>query len=419
MSTAVEVSALSKRYDIGDQNSDDTLRDKIAAAPRALLNLGRRAEPRSIWALRDVSFEVPEGQALGVIGSNGSGKSTLLKVLSRITEPTSGRARVRGRVGALLEVGTGFHPELTGRENIFANGAILGMKHVEIQHKFDAIVDFAGVEQFIDTPVKRYSSGMRLRLAFSVAAHLDPEILIIDEVLAVGDAQFQKRCLGRMNAVTKEGRTILFVSHQLEMVSGLCDRAIWLNKGQLVADGKPADVIRDYISSASKDIASTAFADRTDRAGQGPVRITDIELIANDGTKTRELLLGQPFTIRLAYEITGSIAKASQVGVKLWIEDFQSRRVTCLSTTLTGNSFELAQRSGQLTCHVDRLQLAPGSYRLTYIVSLARAVTSDRIYSALEFDVLPTDFFESGCPLGNDAGVFLTPHRWHVDEVVT
>jgi lipopolysaccharide transport system ATP-binding protein len=211
------------------------------------------AQNEEFWALKDVSFEIKRGEAVGIIGRNGAGKSTLLKILSRITEPTAGRVRLRGRVASLLEVGTGFHPELTGRENIYLNGAILGMTRAEITRKFDEIVDFAGVEKFLDTPVKRYSSGMYVRLAFAVAAHLEPEILVVDEVLAVGDAEFQKKCLGKMEDVASQGRTVLFVSHQLNSVRAMCSRAILLTAGGLSAQGAPDAIINDYLASGSTD----------------------------------------------------------------------------------------------------------------------------------------------------------------------
>src|SRR5574341_234893 len=249
MTTAIRVDHLGKRYRIGAAQTRfrygmfrDVLVD-VAMTPvrlaRAVTGKGMRGSDSTsyIWALNDVSFDVEEGKVLGIVGRNGAGKSTLLKVLSRVTEPTKGAVVVRGRVGSLLEVGTGFHPELTGRENIYLNGAILGMKRVEIDRKFDEIVAFSEVEQFIDTPVKRYSSGMYLRLAFAVAAHLEPEILLVDEVLAVGDAEFQKKCLGKMGDVTSEGRTILFVSHQMAAVQNLCREAIWIDRGRIVAHG--------------------------------------------------------------------------------------------------------------------------------------------------------------------------------------
>lgn len=259
---AIQVENLGKRYRIGiAQERHDTLRDAISATLRSPLKRIRRGLPvgrdsrdeNTIWALKDVSFEVERGQLMGVIGRNGAGKSTLLKVLSRITEPTEGYARIIGRVGSLLEVGTGFHPELTGRENIFLNGAILGMKRFEIDQKFDEIVDFSGVEKFIDTPVKRYSSGMYLRLAFSVAAHLEPEILVVDEVLAVGDAEFQRKCLGKMSDVAEEGRTVLFVSHDMSAISRLTEETIVLDGGRIVYRAPTQEAIDYYMSLGFKN----------------------------------------------------------------------------------------------------------------------------------------------------------------------
>ena len=254
---AIEVDNLSKRYRIGAQRqSYNTLRDTLAEAFSKFRNSKLKIRnSESFWALRDVSFEVKRGEVLGIIGRNGAGKSTLLKILSRITRPTYGRAWINGRVGSLLEVGTGFHPELTGRENIFLNGAVLGMKNTEIQQKFDEIVEFAEIDQFLDTPVKRYSSGMYMRLAFSIAAHLEPEILIVDEVLAVGDAAFQNKSLGKMGAVAKEGRTVLLVSHNMAAIRSLCERAILIEKGKIRLDGKPHDAITAYLLSGMGDVS--------------------------------------------------------------------------------------------------------------------------------------------------------------------
>src|ERR671919_1077671 len=253
---AIRVDGLSKRYKIGlATRRHDTLRDQITDGLLSIFRsnghsstpgVQRSASSDTIWALKDISFEIKHGEVVGFIGRNGAGKSTLLKVLSRITEPTSGRAEIYGRIGSLLEVGTGFHGELTGRENVYLNGAILGMKKSEIDKKFDEMVAFSEVEQFIDTPVKRYSSGMQVRLAFAVAAHLEPEILIVDEVLAVGDAEFQRKCLGKMHDVTRQGRTIIFVSHNISAVRSLCDRAIWLEKGRLLFDGDTDEAVERY-----------------------------------------------------------------------------------------------------------------------------------------------------------------------------
>ena len=248
MTVAIRAEGLGKSYRIGEyQAAYGTLRESLVHAGRRISGREHRRPEREIWALEDVSFDVGEGEVLGIIGRNGAGKSTLLKILTRITTPTKGQVEIRGRVGSLLEVGTGFHPELTGRENIYLNGSILGMKRREIEQRYDAIVEFSGVERFIDTPVKRYSSGMYVRLAFSVAAHLEPEILLVDEVLAVGDAEFQRRCLGRMEELGSAGRTVVFVSHMLPSVAQLCDRAIQIESGRVVGDGPAPEVIAGYL----------------------------------------------------------------------------------------------------------------------------------------------------------------------------
>jgi ABC-2 type transport system ATP-binding protein/lipopolysaccharide transport system ATP-binding protein len=260
--TAIQVRALSKRYRLG-AGPYLTLRETLAGLARR-----DRAGKSELWALRDVSLDVDEGEVVGIVGLNGAGKSTLLKILARITQPTSGLSRTRGRVGALLEVGTGFHPELTGRENIMLNGVILGMKRREVNRRFDAIADFSGVEQFLDTPLKRYSSGMYLRLAFAVAAHVDPDIVIVDEVLAVGDLQFREKCLRRMSELGREGRTVIFVSHDLGSVNQLCTRGIWLDRGEIRADGPTAAVIDEYVGSSLPRAVRTEFPTQPDKAVQ-------------------------------------------------------------------------------------------------------------------------------------------------------
>ena len=269
----VAVEGVGKQYRLQHQRGSEpyrTLRDSIAdaaAAPFTWINASRQpaTTPDDFWALRDVSFDVGAGEVVGIIGRNGAGKSTLLKILSRITEPTTGRVTLQGRVASLLEVGTGFHPELTGRENIFLNGAILGMTRQEIRRNFDAIVAFAEVERFLDTPVKRYSSGMYVRLAFAVAAHLEPDIFVIDEVLAVGDAEFQKKCLGKMHEVSRGGRTVLFVSHNMAAVQALCSRAVWLERGSVAATGPTADVVASYLQAAHSVIAIRLRRSKSDR----------------------------------------------------------------------------------------------------------------------------------------------------------
>ena len=338
------VERVGKRYRISHRHDGEryqTLRDAIAAGVKTPFRwlAGSRRPATTIddfWALRDVSFDVAQGEVVGLIGRNGAGKSTLLKILSRITDPTTGRVVLNGRVASLLEVGTGFHPELSGRENIFLNAAILGMSRAETARKFDEIVAFAEVEQFLDTPVKRYSSGMYVRLAFAVAAHLEPEILVVDEVLAVGDADFQKRCLGKMHEVSRGGRTVLFVSHNMAAIQALCSRAIWLENGAVAADGSVGDSVRRYLSSAVNAA----------RTGSGPIRVTpaldllrfelspnpvtsgapvdfDLELSAREATKISELtlLIYSPLEVRLA------ILDLRSVGFPIAMASGESRRL--------------------------------------------------------------------------------------------
>ncbi|MFC1715002.1 ABC transporter ATP-binding protein [Candidatus Poribacteria bacterium] len=297
---AIRVENLSKLYRIGQREAAyKTLRESI-------MNLFARRDGKSdtIWALKDVSFEVKRGEVIGIIGRNGSGKTTLLKILSRITEPTEGHAEVHGRVGSLLEVGTGFHPELTGRENIFLNGAILGMKKTEISRKFDEIVAFAEIEKFMDTPVKRYSSGMYVRLAFAVAAHLEPEILLVDEVLAVGDAGFQKKCLGKMGDVAREGRTVLFVSHNMSAISRLCERVFLLNGGELEKDGISTEVISEYLQASIR--STQHFSQPADHSI--PLCLIEAEVSSKSNSTTDIFPRHNPITVRVVYKVNRGIS---------------------------------------------------------------------------------------------------------------
>jgi ABC-2 type transport system ATP-binding protein/lipopolysaccharide transport system ATP-binding protein len=300
MSATVEFRDVSKRYLLGEHHgTHGTLRDALTAAAQRAVGRGRRAPLQELWSLRNVTLEVGEGETLGVIGRNGAGKSTLLKVMTRITEPTRGVSRTRGRVGALLEVGTGFHPELTGRENVFLNGAILGMPRRVVERRFDEIVDFAGVHAFIDTPVKRYSSGMYLRLAFAVAAHLDADVLAVDEVLAVGDAEFQRRCLAKMGSLHAGGRTVVFVSHNLDAISALCRTTLWLDQGQVRGYGPTHQVVNDYLASGTSLTGRRAYPERPDRAAS----LLEARLLDGDGRVTGTFIRDAPLSVEVEFVV--------------------------------------------------------------------------------------------------------------------
>jgi lipopolysaccharide transport system ATP-binding protein len=303
---AIRARGIGKQYRVGAAEPYRTFREALVLATRAPLRGLRRerVEPPKVWALRDVSFDVHPGEIVGIIGRNGAGKSTLLKLLSRITAPTTGEIELRGRVGALLEVGTGFHLELTGRENIYLNGAILGMKRAEIRRKFDAIVSFSEIEKFLDTPVKHYSSGMFMRLAFAVAAHLEPEILIVDEVLAVGDASFQKKCLNKMQDVSRnEGRTVLFVSHNMPAVARLCPRAVLLDGGRVLGDGLAPDVIRSYLDSGSGSSAKRTWTDADHAPGNHIARLRAVRCVGADGTVSEVIDIRREFAIEITFDV--------------------------------------------------------------------------------------------------------------------
>ena len=318
MPAAIQTDRLSKQYQIGEmQSAYGTLRDSLASGARRLVRRDHSQHVEDIWALRDVSLEVPEGQVLGVIGKNGAGKSTLLKILTRITTPTSGTAEIHGRVGSLLEVGTGFHPELTGRENVYLNGSVLGMKRREIQSKFDEIIEFSGVERFIDTPVKRYSSGMSVRLAFSVAAHLEPEILLVDEVLAVGDAEFQRRCLGRMEDLSQSGRTVLFVSHQMQAVTQLCDRAVLLEQGEIALDGSAEYVVAEYLQLVGGSSSERTWPEDS-APGDTVVRLLAVRVVDEDGDVVSSVDVRKPVGIEMTFRVLRDSGRSVFPKVKIY-----------------------------------------------------------------------------------------------------
>lgn len=357
---AISVRSLSKSYTIvHDQQKRVTLAETILDRIKDPMSRPRK---ETFWALKDISFQVKQGDVVGIIGRNGAGKSTLLKVLSRITEPTSGEVDIFGRVGSLLEVGTGFHPELTGRENVFLNGAILGMTKGEIRKQFDAIVDFAGVEKFLDTPVKRFSSGMYVRLAFAVAAHLNPEILIVDEVLAVGDSEFQKKCMGKMGEVAKGGRTVLFVSHNMAAIENLCSRAIFLEKGQFSAAGETREIIHKYLSStrpASK--GKHELAGRKDRTGNGTLILTSFHVESVSGTTLDAVASGMDVDFVLGYECPkGRLNGSVDIGISLQTEHEQLLWV--LYSSYLGKLFSDLPLTGEFRCRIRRFPVSAGNY---------------------------------------------------------
>jgi lipopolysaccharide transport system ATP-binding protein len=415
---------LSKRYYIGRAEKYKTFRETVVrtvSAPvrraRSLLRgqtTGAAELDKAIWALDDISFEVQRGEVVGIIGRNGAGKSTLLKVLSRITEPTHGQVRIRGHVGSLLEVGTGFHPELTGRENVYLNGAILGMKRVEIERKFDEIVDFAEIEEFLDTPVKHYSSGLYVRLAFAVAAHLEPEVLLVDEVLAVGDLAFQKKCLGKMNDVARTGRTVLFVSHSMASISALCTRAFLLEQGRLVTSGEVSEVIGHYLDSTMQ-MSSIPLVERVDREGNGRLRFTDVAFLNGDGSPVTAAVSGKPLGVLLHY-ITADGREVRNVDMDLAFYGQYGQLLFFCKVQLARGTFEVLPPEGQVFCHIPRFPLSPGRYRFKLWCQANREM-ADRIENAGYLSVVAGDFYGTGnLPNKNPEGIVMVDHSWEVIE---
>ena len=409
MTSALRIEGLSKRYRLG-LIGGTTLRDDLA---RLYARLRGRPDPltsvllsgagnvsqqgKFVWALRDVDLEFEEGRATGIVGHNGAGKTTLLKILSRITAPTTGWIGIRGRVASLLEVGTGFHPELTGRENIFLNGAILGMTKSEVASKLDEIVDFSGVEPFIDTPVKRYSSGMRVRLAFAVAAHLDPEILLIDEVLSVGDAAFQKKCLGKMEQVTRTGRTVLFVSHQMAMVRAFCERTILIEKGRVAADGATDQVLLRYLGeAAAEDRAQRVSLEASEhrQEGSGVLRFVDWSIsdpVLGPGTRAR---CGEPCDFHLRYRGRDG-ESLRNVSVALVIKDSYGRPLVTGWTHLRNEDFREIPAEGTFVLRLGHLPLVPDTY-LIHLWCAVNSEVADMISNAGHFEIIPSDVFGTG-----------------------
>jgi lipopolysaccharide transport system ATP-binding protein len=420
---AISVDGLGKRYRIGvAEERDETLAAAIGrrmAAPlqnfRRLRSLRRFEDAEGgddvIWALRDISFEVAKGEALGIVGRNGAGKSTLLKVLARITHPTTGSVRLRGRLASLLEVGTGFHPDLTGRENVFLNGAMLGMTRREVQARFDEIVEFADMATFMDTPVKRYSTGMYLRLGFAVAAHLEPDILLADEVLAVGDAEFQQRCLGKMREAAGGGRTVLFVSHNRAAVSSLCTRAIWLDGGVLRADGAVEDVLAAYADSV-RSLHGSDLASRVDRGGDGRIRFTSVQLRDAAGDPARTFAAGEPFEIVLGYESADG-RPVRGASIRLHIDTAVGERVATVDTMYSGEELGTLPPTGYVVCRIASLLLTDGDYVLT-LKGKVRGRHADLVEAATAFRVDATGYYPTRRFPKFGSGAVLLSYGWEV-----
>ncbi len=419
--TVIRVENLSKKYIIRHQQSQrytalrDVIADGVKSVCRSLFgakqNSSMDSDQEEFWALKDVSFEVKQGDRIGIIGRNGAGKSTLLKILSRITEPTSGRITINGRVASLLEVGNGFHPELTGRENIYLNGAILGMSKIEIKKKFDEIVDFAEVEKFLDTPVKHYSSGMYVRLAFAVAAHLEPEILIVDEVLAVGDAAFQKKCLGKMEDVAeKDGRTVIFVSHNMTTVSSLCNRGYLLHQGNLIEQGNTQTIIDKYLES-TLSISSIPLNDRKDRQGDGSARFTSIKVTSD--AQNGIIFCDSNIEIAIKYR---SLSPLNNATFAIGIFDISNVEIYFLDSDSTRELPATLPPEGEIRCYVNSINITPGQCYINVALVkgglLEGGSMVDYIQNAISFTIEPRAFYRSGKLPPRNWSMCLIHHKW-------
>ncbi len=404
---AISIHGIGKSYRLGMENAATTFREALIRKA----SFEKSPDPAILWALRDVSLDVARGETVGIIGRNGAGKSTLLKLLSRITWPTEGEIRLYGRIGSLLEVGTGFHPELTGRENIFLNGTILGMRRHEIVRRFDEIVAFAEIDRFLDTPVKRYSSGMYIRLAFAVAAHLNPEILVVDEVLAVGDAAFQRKCLGKMGEVAREeGRAVLFVSHNMVAITALCRRAVLLDKGRLTEDGPAGAVVQRYLRSL-ETLVTTPLAERKDRTGNGALRFESLT-VKNASAGGGLVRSGDDVRIEIRY--TSDAPKLLNVHVDIIVHGPFDEQLCQLSSDSQRGDFAEVPGSGVFTCTIPRFPFEAGTYRIG-LYSTVNSDIADWVMHGAVMEVEPGDFFGTGRMNGEGQGTFLVAHAWDVE----
>lgn len=426
---AIEVRNLGKKFQIGALQDEPTgikeaIMDLFVAPFRRTRSLLQTQytefAEETLWALRDITFDVAKGEVMGVIGRNGAGKSTLLKVLTGISAPTVGYAKINGRVGSLLEVGTGFHPDLTGRENVFMNGTILGMKQAEIKRRFDEIVEFSGVERFIDTPIKRYSSGMQVRLAFSVAAHLDPEILLVDEVLSVGDAEFRRKCMGKMRDVTGQGRTVVMVSHSMPSIQQLCDRAFLLEGGTMTAMGSPDEIIdlylkRNHIAATQASINLSEHPGR--KAGSQPV-LAQLRLLNGAGEETSVFSVGEPLTLEVTANAGDRVYPNTMLSISI-IDNREQRICKFTTDTQVGERFNFEGQQ-RYSCTWQECLLGPGEYRVDISIrtdseaNVRGGKTIDSISQALSFEVVPGNVFGTGYTL-SDGNAMIWPRTvWHI-----
>ncbi len=402
---AIEVGRVWKRFHRGEFL--DSLRDVLPALARRLL--GRRPRTDELgegdfWALQDVSFQVRRGEVLGIIGANGAGKSTLLKILARVLAPNRGHVKVNGRVRALIEIAAGFHPDLTGRENVFLNGTILGMRRREILAKFDEIIDFSGIEPFLDTPVKRYSSGMQARLGFAIAAHLDPEVLIVDEILAVGDADFQKKCFGKLSNVGQGGRTVVFVSHNMGAIQSLCSRAIVLDTGKCVFNGPVREAVDRYLSRTAVPNAHCDLESLTGRGGSQKARFTSVVLLDGEGRPSAAVRMGEPLAIVLRFRCA---QPALGVIVGVGISDAAGFSLCRMQTDeLLPEPLPAFDRGGEVAFRIPAVPLLPGTYSLRLGITTNARESADHIVNAASFMVTEADVFGTGRPPRGDGGCF-------------
>jgi lipopolysaccharide transport system ATP-binding protein len=424
--TVIKTESLGKKYIIGHKGKGGykTFREQVVQHAHNFYSRTRQLvtgkiviesdEVEEFWALKDLSFEIQKGDRVGIIGKNGAGKSTLLKVLSRITEPTTGKISIKGRVASLLEVGTGFHPELTGRENIFLNGAIMGMSRAEIKRKFDEIVDFSGVEKFLDTPVKRYSSGMYVRLAFSVAAHLEPEILVIDEVLAVGDAEFQKKCLGKMQDVSEsEGRTVLFVSHNMAALQSLCNKSMVISHGKISLPlTSTSEAIAHYLEKIFVR-SESKLADRRDRSGLGEIKIIDFKMTNEKGDIQPVFISGQKTMFKIYYECKIKVSSLN-LSVAISFTNSEGLLVSVLATDFLNYFIRTGDQKGCIVCLLDKLPFSHGQYSLNIIIR-NHGIIEDWIRDAEIINVENGDFFGTGRTVEATHKSLLIDQHWYTE----